>query len=78
MPPLEQAVLDETIKQSHERYRLQLEHVSEIDLRQPLLLTQAEEYDPLRARGAAALGAVIDEIAQQPRTLDELRDQLAL
>ena len=44
MPPLEQAVLDETIEQPHERDRLQLEHVGEIDLRQPLLLAQAKEY----------------------------------
>ena len=54
-----------------------LGHVGEVDLRQALLLAQAEQHDPLRARGAAALGAVIDEVAQQPRTFYELRNQLA-
>ncbi len=78
VPPLEQAVLDETIEQPHKRDRLQFEHVGEIDLRQPLLIAQAKQHDPLRTGGAAALRAVVDEIAQEPRTLHELRDQLAL
>ena len=42
------------------------------------LLPQSKQYNPLRARGAAALGAVVDVIAQQARAFDELRNQLAL
>ena len=77
VPPLEQAMLDQPVEQPHQRDRLQFEHVGEIDLGQALLLAQAKQHDPLRARGAAALGAVIDVVAQQPRTLHELRNQLA-
>src|SRR5689334_7587158 len=76
--PLEQAMFDEAIEQPHQRDRLQLEHIGEIDLRQALLLAQPKQHDPLRARGAAALGTVRDEVSQQPRTLDDLRNELAL
>jgi hypothetical protein len=71
-------MFDQAIEQPHQRDRLQLEHVGEIDLRQAFLLTQAKQHDPLRARGAAAFGAVVDEVSQQSRTLHELRDELAL
>src|SRR5712692_10672622 len=72
-PPLEKTVLDQT----HQRDRLQLKHLGQIDLRQPFLLPQSKQHDPLRARGATALRAVIDIIAQQPRALDKLCNQLA-
>ena len=42
VPPLEQAVFDQTIEQPHQRDRLQLEHVGEIDLRQAFLLRAGE------------------------------------
>jgi len=77
-PTLEQAVLDQTIEQAHQRDRLQLELVGQIDLRQPLLRTQPEQHDPLRARRAARLGTMIDVVAQQTRAFDELRNQLTL
>src|SRR5258708_18881647 len=75
--PLEQTVLDQAIEQAHQRDRLQFKHVGQIDLRQSLLLPQSKQYDPLRARGASALGAVIDVVAQEPGALYELRNQLA-
>ena len=77
VPPLQQAMLDQAIEQAHQRDRLQLQHIGKIDLRQSFLLPQSEQYDPLRARGAAALGAVVDVVAQQARAFDELRNQLA-
>ena len=77
VPALQQTVLDQTVEQPHQRDRLQFEHVGQIDLRQPLLLPQPEQHDPLRARGAAPLGAMIDVVAQQPRAFDKLRNQLA-
>jgi len=77
VPSLEKTVLDQSIEQAHQRDRLQFKHIRQIDLRQSFLLPQSEQYDPLRARGAAALGAVIDIIAQQARAFDELRNQLA-
>ena len=78
VPSFEKTVLDQTIEQAHKRDRLQFKYIREIDLRQSFLLPQSEQYDPLRARGAAALGAVVDVIAQQARAIDELRNQLAL
>jgi hypothetical protein len=77
VPSLDKTVLDQTIEQAHQRDRLQFKYLSEIDLRQSFLLPQSEQYNPLRARGAAALGAVVDVIAQQARAFDELRNQLA-
>src|SRR5450432_4186177 len=77
VPSLQQTVLDQPIEQPHQRDRLQLQNVSEVDLRQSLLLPQSKQYNPLGARGAAALGTVVDVIAQQARTFDKLRDQLA-
>ena len=77
MPALQQAVLDQAIEQPHQRDRLQFKHIRQIDLRQPFLFPQPEQHDPLRARGAAALGAMIDVVAQQPRAFDKLRNQLA-
>ena len=77
VPALQKTVLDQTIEQAHQRDRLQFKHVGQIDLRQPLVLPQPEQYDPLRSRRASALGAVVDVIAQQARAFDELRDQLA-
>src|SRR5689334_18038228 len=76
-PTLQQSVFDQAIEQTHKRNRLQLQHIGKIDLRKPLLLPKAKQHDPLRARRAAPLGAVVDVIAQQPRTLDELGDQPA-
>src|SRR6202165_2259979 len=76
VPPLEKTMLDQTIEQAHQRDRLQFKDIGQIDLRQSLLLPPSEQYDPLRARGAAALGAVVDVISQQARTLDELGNQL--
>ncbi|GCC42935.1 hypothetical protein chiPu_0027211, partial [Chiloscyllium punctatum] len=73
----EQAVLDQAVKQPHQRDRLQFEDVGEIDLGKPLLLAQPEQNDPLGTRGPSRLGAMIDIVAQQPRALDELRDELA-
>src|SRR5579859_1839319 len=75
--PLEQALLDQTIEQPHQRDRLQLEHLGKIDLREAFFLAQPKQHDPLRARRAAALGAIVDEVAQEPRALHELRDKLA-
>ena len=43
----------------------------------PFLLPQPKQHDPLRARGAAALGAMIDIVAQQARAFDKLRNELA-
>src|SRR5262249_376196 len=77
VPALEQAMLDEPVEQPHQRDRLQLQYVGEVDLRQTLLLAQAKQHDPLRARVAACLGAVVDKVAQQPRSLYELCNQLA-
>ena len=78
VPPLEQAVLDQAIEQPHQRDRLQFEHVGQIDLRQALpARRKPEQHDPLRARRTAALGAMIDVVAQQPRAFDKLRNQLA-
>lgn len=77
VPPFEKAVLDQTIEQAHQRDRLQFQHIGQIDLGQSFLLPQSKQYDPLRARGAAALGAAVDVIAQQARAFDELRNQLA-
>ena len=77
MSPLQKAVLDQPIEQAHQRDRLQFKHVGQIDLRQSFLLPQSEQYDPLRARGAAALGTVVDEVAQQARAFDKLCHQLA-
>src|SRR5882724_11398558 len=57
IPPFKKAVLDQTIEQAHQRDRLQFQHVGQIDLRQSLLLPQSKQYNPLRARGATALGA---------------------
>ena len=75
-PSLQEAVLDQAVEQADQRDRLQLKDVRQVDLRQSFLLPQSEQYDPLRAGGAAALGAVIDVVAQQARTFDQLRDQL--
>jgi len=77
VPALEKAVFDQSIEQAHQRDRLEFEHFGQIDLRQSFLLPQSEQYDPLRARGAAALGAVVDVIAQQARAFDELGNELA-
>jgi hypothetical protein len=74
MPALQQTVLDQTVEQPHQRDRLQLEHVCEIDLGQALLLAQPKKHDPLRARSASLLGSVIDIIAQEPGALVELRN----
>ena len=73
-PNHEQRLFDETIEQPYQRNRLQFEHVGEIDLRQPLLLPEPKQHDPLRAGCAAFFGAVVDVVAQQPRTLDKLRN----
>ena len=77
MPALEKPVLDQAIEQAHQRDRLQFEHIGQIDLRQSFLLPQSEQYDPLRAGGAAALGAMVDVVAQQARAFDELGNELA-
>jgi hypothetical protein len=69
-------LIDKAIQQSHQRYWLQFHHFREIDLRQPFLLTQSEEHDPLGARGPAAFSAVLDIITQQPGRFDELRNEL--
>ena len=74
--PLQQPVLDQAVEQADQRDRLQFQHVGQIDLRQSFLLPQSEQYDPLRAGGAAALGAVVDVVAQQARTFHQLRDEL--
>jgi DNA-binding MarR family transcriptional regulator len=76
VPSLEKTVLDQTIEQAHQRDRLQFKYIGEIDLRQSFLLPQSEQYDPLRARGAAALGAVVDVIELQPISLVRLLDRL--
>jgi hypothetical protein len=65
VPPLQKAVLDQTIEQAHQRDRLEFKYVGQIDLRQPLLLPQSIQNDPLRARRTAAFGAMLDIIAQQ-------------
>jgi hypothetical protein len=77
MTPLEQTVFDQPIEQAHQRDWLQFKHVSQIDLRQPFLLPQPEQYDPLRTRSATPLGAVLDIVTQQPGAFDKLRNQLA-
>src|SRR5260221_6058160 len=61
----------------HQRDRLQFEHVGKIDLRETLLLMQPKQYDPLRARGAASLGTMINIVAEQARTFNNLRNQTA-
>ena len=76
VPPFEQTMLDQAVEQPHQRDRLQLEHVGEIDLGQALVLPQSKQHDPLGAGGPSLLGAVIDIIAQQPRTLYELCNEL--
>src|SRR6267143_5086138 len=73
----QQAVLDQTVEQTHQRDRLQFKHVGQIDLRQSLLLPQSKQHNPLRARGATALGTVVDVVAQQTRAFDQLRNQPA-
>src|ERR1700761_1673766 len=78
VPPLQQAALDQAIEQPHQRDRLQLQHVGEVDLGQALILTQPKQYDPLRASRPALLGAVVDVVAQQSRTLYELCNELPL
>src|SRR5262249_57106785 len=76
MPTLKQAMLDQAVEEAHQRDRLQLQHVSEIDLGQALVLAQPEQHDPLRAGRPALLGAVVDVVAQQSRTLHKLCNQL--
>src|ERR1700704_4549181 len=73
----QQSVFDQTIKQPHQRDRLQFENFGKIDLRQAFLLAKPKQHDPLRPRRASRFGAVIDIVAQEARTLDKLRDQLA-
>ena len=70
-------MLDQPIQQAHQRDRLQFKHFGQIDLRQTLLLPQPEQHDPLRTRGAAPLGALVDVVAQQARAFDQLDNELA-
>jgi hypothetical protein len=69
---LDKTMFDEPVEKAYQRDRLQFEHVGEIDLGQALLVAQSKQDNPLCARCAAALGAVIDIVAQKPRTFDEL------
>ena len=55
-----------------QRQLVHFEHVGEIDLGQPFVLAQPKQHDPLRARGTAGFGTVIDIVAQQSRALDKL------
>ncbi len=71
---LNKTVLDQPVKQTNQRDRLQLEHIGQVHLGKPLLLAQPEQDNPLRTRRATALGAVIDIVAQKARTFDELRN----
>jgi hypothetical protein len=77
MAALEKTVLDQPVEQAHQRDRLQFKHIRQINLGQSLLLAQSKQDNPLRARGAAGLGTVVDIVAQQARTFHELRNQLA-
>jgi hypothetical protein len=54
-----------------------LSHFRQINLGQPFLLPQSEQDNPLRTRGAALPGAMVDVVAQKARALDELRNQLS-
>ena len=69
-------MLNQTIEQAHQRDRLEFKHLGQIDLGQSFLLPQSEQHDPLGARGAAALGAMVDVVAQQTRGLDKLCNNL--
>src|SRR6185437_10690847 len=75
---LDQPMLNQPVKQPHQRDRLQFKNIGEVDLRKALLLPQPKEYDPLRACRSPPFGAVIDEVTQQARAFDELRNQLTL
>lgn len=76
-PALDEVLLNETIQKANEGNRLQLEVRGQFGLSDPLFPPQATEHGPLGPRRSIAAGAIIDIGVQEPRGLDQMKDEIA-